>query len=239
MKRVLLYLLLYAFGSATSAAPASYTVVTIDTSKETLQLFLGDQAGKPFRGFAPLNAWLAKQGKELDFAVNAGMYHADFSPVGLLVIDGKELAPLNLGKAAGNFFLKPNGVFFVNARGPRVVESSAYPALAKGVRIATQSGPLMLRHGKIHPAFRKASTSRHIRNGVGVIGKKALFVVSDDPVTFHEFAVYMRDTLGCRDALYLDGSISSLYHKGLARQDLRGLLGPIIGTTKQLPPAKS
>lgn len=238
MKRALFLLLMYALATAASArsAPATYTVVTIDTSKDQLELFLADEEGKPFRGFAPLNAWLSAKGRELDFAVNAGMYHPDFTPVGLLVIDGKELAPLNLGKAAGNFFWKPNGVFFINARGPRVVESSVYPALAKGVRLATQSGPLLVRHGRIHPGFKKQSRSRHIRNGVGVIGKKAVFVVSDDPVTFHEFAVYMRDTLGCRDALYLDGSISSLYHKKTGRQDLRGLLGPIIGTTAPLAP---
>ncbi len=236
MKRALLLLLLYAFSKAAPATPATYTVVTIDSSKEKLQLFLGDEGGKPFRGFAALNAWLAGQGRELEFAVNAGMYHADFSPVGLLVIDGKEVAPLNLDKAGGNFFMKPNGVFFIGARGPRVVESSRYPAVAKGVRIATQSGPLLLRDGKIHPAFKADSRSRHIRNGVGVIGKKAVFVISDDPVTFHEMAVYMRDTLGCRDAVYLDGSISSLYHKASGRRDLRGLLGPIIGTTRRLTP---
>jgi uncharacterized protein YigE (DUF2233 family) len=170
--------------------------------------------------------------------MNAGMYHADFSPVGLLVMGGKEVAPLNLGKARGNFFMKPNGVFFVGAKGPRVVESSAYPARAKGVKIATQSGPLLLRHGRIHPAFRNDSSSRHIRNGVGVVGKKAIFVISDDPVTFHEFAVYMRDTLGCRDALYLDGSISSLFDKRLGRQDMRGLLGPIIGITAPIAATK-
>lgn len=231
MKRALLSLLSMLVLASAAATPASYTVVTIDTRKEKLELFLADEANKPFRGFAPLNAWLAGQGRTLDFAVNAGMYHADFSPVGLLVIDGKELWPLNLGNARGNFFMKPNGVFFVNAKGPRVVDSAVYPAMAKGVRIATQSGPLLLRHGKIHPAFSRTSQSRHIRNAVGVIGKKAVFVVSDDPVTFYELALYMRDKLGCRDALYLDGSISSLYHKTNGRQDVRGLLGPIIGTT--------
>ncbi|QYF92047.1 phosphodiester glycosidase family protein [Massilia sp. PAMC28688] len=234
MKRVLLTLLLSALAAAGSASPARYTVVTVDTSEDQLQLFWGDAAGKPFRGFAPLNAWLAQQGRELVFATNAGMYHPDFSPVGLLVIEGREVSPLNLGKARGNFFLKPNGVFLVGPDGPQVVASSEYPALARGVRIATQSGPLLLRHGRIHPAFKKDSRSRHIRNGVGVVGNKAIFVISDDPVTFHEFALFMRDELGCRDALYLDGSISSLYDKEQGRQDLRGLLGPMIAITAPL-----
>lgn len=234
MRRLLLSLLLCLAAASPRAQTPPFTVVTVDTSKEQLQLFLNDEAGKPFHSFARLNAWLARKGQQLAFATNAGMYHADFTPVGLLVIDGQETAPLNLGDAFGNFFLKPNGVFLVGPSGPRVVESSEYPAHSAGVRLATQSGPLLLRNGMIHPAFKPASNSRHIRNGVGVIGSRALFVISDVPVTFHEMALYMRDTLGCRDALYFDGSISSLYEPGQQRHDRGGLLGPIIGVTRPL-----
>lgn len=239
MPRLLLSILLLLLAGGALAATDRYTVVTIDTAKEELQLFLHDEAGKPFHSFKRLDAWLSGQGKRLAFATNAGMYHPDFRPVGLLVIDGKEVAPLNLDAGFGNFFLKPNGVFLIGPAGPKVIESSEYPALAKGVRIATQSGPLMVRDGVIHPAFKPESNSRHFRNGVGVIGSKALFVISDVPVTFHEFAVYMRDTLGCRDALYFDGSISSLYDPSLRRHDAHGVLGPIIGTTRPLSSSPS
>lgn len=238
MSRLLLSIALLLLAGSALAATERFTVVTIDTAKDELQLFLGDEQGKPFHGFKRLDAWLAGQGVRLDFAMNAGMYHPDFRPVGLLVIDGKEVAPLNLDPGVGNFFLQPNGVFFVGADGPRVVESSEYPALSKGVRIASQSGPLLLRNGVIHRAFKPDSTSRHIRNGVGVIGSKAVFVISEFPVTFHEFAVFMRDTLGCRDALYFDGTISSLYDKSLRRHDAYGVLGPIIGTTRPLASGK-
>lgn len=234
MRRVLLPLLLCVAAACARAQPAPYTVVTVDPGHEQLRLFLNDESGQPFNSFARLNAWLARQGRQLGFAMNAGMYHADFSPVGLLVIDGQEAAPLNLDDAFGNFFLKPNGVFFVGPGGPRVVESSQYPALAGGVRIATQSGPLLLRDGVIHPAFKPQSTSRHIRNGVGVANGRALFVISEVPVTFYEMALYMRDTLGCRDALYFDGSISALYDPALKRHDRGALLGPIIAVTRPL-----
>lgn len=234
MRRVLMSLLLCLAAAGPRAQAAPYTVVTVDPGREQLRLFLNDESGKPFHSFARLNTWLARQGRQLGFAMNAGMYHADFSPVGLLVLDGEEVAPLNLGDAFGNFFLKPNGVFLVGPNGPRVVESSEYPALAKGVRIATQSGPLLLRDGVIHPAFKPQSNSRHIRNGVGVAGGRALFVISEVPVTFYEMAVYMRDTLGCRDALYFDGSISSLYEPSLKRHDRGALLGPIIAVTRPL-----
>lgn len=206
-----------------------FTVVTVDTGKQQLALFLNDEKGKPFGGFSRLDRWLGARDKRLVFAVNAGMYHADLAPVGLLVQHGKEMAPLNLDDGVGNFFLKPNGVFLVGKGGPRVVASSDYAALARGVRLATQSGPLLLRNGVIHPAFNPASTSRYIRNGVGVLGNKAIFVISNHAVTFHEFAVFFRDTLKCRDALYLDGSVSSLFSATLGRHDAAAQLGPILG----------
>lgn len=232
MRRVALsLLLLFLAGCASAVAPPRYTVTTIDTRKEQLQLFLNDEQGQPFHDFTRLDGWLRNRGMQLVFAANAGMYHADFAPVGLLVIDGKELAPLNLDGGFGNFFMKPNGVFFVDASGPHVVESSEYPGLSDSVRIATQSGPLLLRRGKIHPAFQPNSRSRKLRNAVGIVGNKAVFVISEKPVTLYEFAAYLRDKLGCRDALYLDGSISSVYDAAKKRNTARAQLGPIIGTT--------
>ncbi|KQW63620.1 phosphodiester glycosidase family protein [Variovorax sp. Root411] len=228
MKRLLLLLAALLFAGLAAADPG-FTVVKVDLRTERLELFLRDDAGVPFKRFDRLDAWLKERHRQLDFAVNAGMYHEDFSPVGLLVRDGREEAPLNLAEGVGNFFLKPNGVFFVSHAGPRVVESSEYPALAKGVRLATQSGPLLLRHGVVHPAFIPHSDSRKIRNGVGVIGHTAIFVISEKPVNFHEFALYFRDVLHCRDALYLDGTVSALHSATLHRSDFVRELGPILG----------
>jgi uncharacterized protein YigE (DUF2233 family) len=235
MRKLLLLLALCAAGVASAAGMAAaaeeprYTVVKIDLRTERLELFLRDDAGVEFKRFDRLEAWLAAQNRQLVFAMNAGMYHADFSPVGLLVQEGREVSPLNLSTDAGNFFLKPNGVFLVSEAGPRVVESSEYPALSKGVRLATQSGPLLLRHGAVHPAFIPDSDSRKIRNGVGVSGHTAIFVISEQPVNFYEFALYFRDVLHCRDALYLDGTVSALHSPSLRRSDFVRELGPILG----------
>jgi uncharacterized protein YigE (DUF2233 family) len=229
MRKILIALACLCVSLACRAGDQRFTVITVDTSKERLELFHSDESGKPFKRFDRLNAWLKRQNKDLGFAMNAGMYHADFSPVGLLVIDGKQLAPLNLDDGVGNFFLKPNGVFLVSDTGPRVIESSEYPALKYGVRIATQSGPLLLRNGLIHPGFNPKSNSRLIRNGVGVSGKKAFFVISEQAVTFHEIATFFRDSLHCPDALYLDGVVSSLYSTKLQRHDVKTDLGPMIG----------
>jgi uncharacterized protein YigE (DUF2233 family) len=207
-----------------------FTVVRVDADK--LRLFWQDDKGQPLRRLDRLAAWLKPQNKTLAFGMNAGMYHADGGPVGLLVIDGRELAPLNLDDGKGNFFLKPNGVFLIDANGPRVVDAVDYPASHAGVRYATQSGPLLLKNGQIHPALRASSASRYIRNGVCAIGPTAIFVISERPVSFHEFASFFRDELHCQDALYLDGAVSSLYSLKLGRNDRWQELGPLFGVVE-------
>jgi uncharacterized protein YigE (DUF2233 family) len=219
-------------GAAVSAGK-QYTVCRVDIAHEHLQLFLRDDGGQPFKRFDPLEALLEAHGRKLTFAMNAGMYHPDFSPVGLFASAGSELAALNTDPGRGNFFLKPNGVFYLTAAGAGIVESSTYPKLSGPVILATQSGPLLVSRGAIHPAFVPASTSRLIRNGVGVPAPDtAIFAISDEPVNFHEFAVLFRDVLGCPDALYLDGNISSLYSPELRRDDAKWDLGPIIGVVQ-------
>lgn len=215
-----------------SVARPRFTTVRVNARTERLKLFLRDDAGRTFNRFDRLRSWLAARDERLRFAMNAGMFHPDLSPVGLLVQDGREVSPLNLSDGAGNFFLKPNGVFFVSQSGPRVVESSEYPALARGVRLATQSGPLLVRNGVLHPSIKAESTSRLLRNGVGVSGDTIMFVISEQPVNLYEMATHFRDELRCPDALYLDGVVSGLYSIDLQRDDSTADLGPIIGVVQ-------
>lgn len=145
---------------------------------------------------------------------NAGIFEPDFTPTGLLISGGRELHPISLQQhGAGNFFLKPNGVFFVTATGAHVVETSEFRA--EGVLEATQSGPLLLRAGVVHPSFKPGSSHRAIRNGVGVRRDgSVVLVISRDEVSLFDFAAFFRDSLGCADALYLDGVISGLTVEG-------------------------
>jgi len=209
-----------------------FTTIRVDARTERIELFLRDDAGRTFKRFDQLKSWLESRNKQLRFAMNAGMFEPDLSPVGLLVQDGQQVSPLNLSDGTGNFFLKPNGVFFVSESGPRIVESTEYPPLAQGVRLATQSGPLLVRNGALHPAINAASTSRLLRNGVGISGDTIMFVISEQPVNFYEIALYFRDELHCPDALYLDGVVSSLYSTDLQRNDSRADLGPIVGVVQ-------
>lgn len=211
-----------------------FTVCRVDVTKESVQLFHRDDAGVPFKRFERITEWLKPRGQKLTFAMNAGMYHGDFSAVGLFVAEAKELSPLNLADGKGNFFLKPNGVFAITDKGARVMESSEYPKLRERVLLATQSGPLLLRGGKIHPAFNADGKSRLYRNGVGVPSPgMAIFAISDEPVNFFEFTTMFRDKLNCPDALFFDGTVSSLYSEKLKRSDFRMELGPIIGVVEK------
>jgi len=218
--------------SAAAAADGDYDLTSVDTAREQLVLFLDGADGQPFRAFARLREALAARGKTLQFAMNAGMYEADGRPVGLLVIDGRERAPLNLQRGAGNFYLQPNGVFALTREGPKVVTTAAYPSIAPTVLQATQSGPMLVVDGAINPAFSPTSTARHVRNGVCVHGKVVHLAISRTKVTFHEFATYFRDVLGCRDALYLDGAISSVYHRDGASMGPGTDLGPMLGVVR-------
>jgi prepilin-type processing-associated H-X9-DG protein len=83
--------------------------------------------------------------------------------------------------------------------------------------------------GRTNPRIRPVSTSSKVRNGVGMADDHTvIFAISDEPVTFWEFARLFRDHLGARNALFLDGSISSLYAPTLRRLDTLYPMGPIV-----------
>jgi uncharacterized protein YigE (DUF2233 family) len=193
-----------------------------------LRLFLQGRDGV-LGTFAAVNAGLAASGDTLVFAMNAGMYHRDRRPVGLYVQDGVEVAPLVTSAGPGNFGLVPNGVFCVGTSFA-VIETLAFAADRPACTYATQSGPMLVIDGALHPRFIEDSPSTYIRNGVGVAPDgTAVFVISDRAVNFHSFARFFRDGLGVPNALYLDGSISRLFAPQVDRNDAGFPMGPIVG----------
>jgi uncharacterized protein YigE (DUF2233 family) len=212
---------------------SSYTVCDV-TLNEDLRLFHAPTDGSPYGSFSAVNDALADQGQSLDFAMNAGMFHPDRAPVGLLVIEGREIAPIITSDGPGNFGLLPNGVFCVSDARFAVIESRQYKQDHPDCRYATQSGPMLVIDGALHPRFLPESDSYNIRNGVGVSadGQVASFVISNRPVNFHTFARLFRDALGLPDALYFDGSISRLFAPEIGRRDAGFAMGPIIGTVR-------
>jgi uncharacterized protein YigE (DUF2233 family) len=216
--------------SASDAAPLtaenvaflgqSFDVVKVDPRKQELRLYWKDGAGKPYGSFDALKDSLQKSGKTLRFAMNAGIFSEDRTPGGLHIEDGNELKHLNLNEGAGNFHMKPNGVFLLGDEGASVMNSESYSQSQPAPKIATQSGPMLVMDGELHPAFRSGSDNKNIRNGVGVDDEGFIwFVISNERVNFFDFASLFRDRLHCPDALYLDGSISAMYLPELNRND--------------------
>lgn len=234
LRLALAFLLLpLAAGAATcrdaSFEAASYTLCEV-TLTDDLRLFHSGTEG-PYGSFRAVNEALEAGGQTLGFAMNAGMYHRDLAPVGLYVEEGHEAARLVTRAGPGNFGLLPNGVFCWGELF-RVIESRAYKAEAPTCRFATQSGPMLVIDGALHPKFLPASDSTYIRNGVGVSadGSRAVFAISNEAVNFHAFARLFRDELGLEDALYFDGNVSRLYAPELGRHDGGFPMGPIVGT---------
>ena len=198
----------------------NYRVVKIDLQRETLSLhWRNPDSGQAFGSIESLRAWGDAHARTLLFAANAGIYDKQFAPLGLHVENGKTLVPLNLAHgnpAAGNFSLLPNGVFAIYADGGAAVRTSAtFKADGKSALWATQSGPMLVIDGQLNKQFLDDSGSVKWRSGVcAKTPTEVIFAVSEAPVNFHTFARLFRDHLGCRDALYLDGSISRLFVDG-------------------------
>ncbi len=208
----------------------SYTVCSFDVQTEQVELFNLDQNDIPLGNFERLSQKLKGDGKTLTFAMNAGMYDQNLRPIGLYIEHGIETKKLNRKNGGGNFHLKPNGVFYIAAGKAGVVETEAYAKSGIQADFATQSGPMLVINNKIHPRLSSTGTSFKIRNGVGVRDDHiAIFVISNDPVQFYEFASIFKDQLGCKNALFLDGSISSLYSSEVSGVGGYIPLGPMVG----------
>ena len=207
---------------------SAFTLCRYDRSRHSIALVLDGPRG-PLRSFAALEAMLGPRTQRLRFAMNAGMYDEQGNPIGLYVEEGRERRRINRQTGPGNFHMLPNGVFTIAADGRVAILPSARYRPAPPPRWATQSGPMLVIGGRLHPAIQDNGPSLHIRNGVGVDGDStAWFVISDDAVSFGRMARLFRDVLHCPNALYLDGSVSSLWDRPGGRRDTRTDLGPLV-----------
>jgi uncharacterized protein YigE (DUF2233 family) len=210
---------------------ARYTACRIDPATEDLRLWLRGADGRILGTFDRVNARLAADGLTLGVAMNAGMYHDDRRPVGLYVEDGRQETAIVTREGPGNFGMLPNGVLCLGEGTAAVIESRRFAEETPSCRFATQSGPMLVIGGALHPRFIPGSDFTNIRNGAGVAPDGTLWLaISNEPVNFHDFARLFRDELGTPEALYLDGSVSRLYVRGAGRHDRGFPVGPIIGT---------
>jgi uncharacterized protein YigE (DUF2233 family) len=212
----------------------SFDVYMATYPKDRIRMFWKDDAGNKIRSLANLKSYAASKDQKLLFGCNGGMYMEDNSPLGLYIEKSKELARINLSlKGKSNFYLQPNGIFYLTDTSARVVATEKYIPFRDKALYATQSGPMLVNEGFVNKVFSKGSTNTTIRNGVGIDDKgRVVFAISDEPVNFYDFATFFKEELKCNNALFLDGSISRMYLPELGRNDLAGDFGVMIGVVK-------
>ena len=181
------------------------------------------------RSFKALQKELGEPANAVAFAMNGGMFDDAGAPIGLMIEDGHQIHSINRRTGGGNFHLMPNGVFLVRNNGHAEVMISAAFKPHPDISFATQSGPMLVIDGRLHPSFDADGSSRYVRNAVGIgPDGQPLFVITTDVVSFGKMARFFRDELQARNALYLDGSVSSLWDPANGRMDDFVALGPLV-----------
>lgn len=213
-----------------SFAGSSYTVCTFDASRTQISVHWRDGAGKPYGTLEAIRQHFVRTGKVFLFAMNGGMYREDLSPVGYHVEARRKIRHANTRRGPGNFHMLPNGIFYVDKGRAGVMETRAFLRRNRRPSFATQSGPMLVIDGRIHPRFNPTSVHRKLRSGVGVSrdGRTVYFAISEDVVTFYNFAKLFEVKLNAPNALFLDGgSVPQMLAPGLSRRNF-GPVGPIV-----------
>ena len=206
------------------------TDCTADPATDRIRIVVGPQGGQPYRSLAAYAAARPRNAAPVRFAMNAGMFGEDGNPIGYTVIAGKRVHTLNRASATGNFYLKPNGVFFGSGGKWQVLATDTFAdSVTRRPEFATQSGPMLVIDGVLHPDIAADGPSKKIRNGVGVDpAGRAHFVISEAPISFGKLARYYRDVLKARNALFLDGTVAQLWDPARKRMDSGPPLGPLV-----------
>lgn len=226
-----LSLLFFSFGLAPEQEN-DLRFLSFETDPSAIKFYWRDDKGEIFGSIENLKSFVEKKNQELKFAMNGGMFKKGQLPQGLFIENGVTRAPLDTLSGPGNFYLKPNGVFYLTKDGqPNICLTNDFHDNGQ-INFATQSGPMLLVEGRIHPAFKNGSTNLNIRNGVGILpDNNVVFVMSKEEINFYDFAVFFK-SLGCKNALYLDGFVSRTYLPEKNWQQLDGNFGVIIGVIK-------
>ncbi len=206
---------------------------TVDAKTQNIKLYWKDDNQSVLKSIQKLKTFIESKQQTLVFAANAGMYKTDNSPQGLFIDETKRISPLDTTMGNGNFYLKPNGVFYITTSNEAHICISEKFIINNSIKYATQSGPMLLIDGNIHTAFKAQSKNINIRNGVGILPNgNAVFAMSKNEINFYDFASYFKK-LGCRQALYLDGFVSRCYLPEKKWAQLDGNFGVMIGVTKK------
>jgi uncharacterized protein YigE (DUF2233 family) len=208
----------------------AYTIREVDLHRHTIRLYWNRPDGTPYAYLSALPRDLEGGTGRLLFATNAGMFDSKLKPVGLYVERGRELVHVNIKSGNGNFHMKPNGIFYISGGNAAVAETQSFLKQRPQADLATQSGPMLVLDGSLHPRFNRGSSSLKLRSGVGVRADgKVIFAISREAVSFDSFARLFRDGQKCPNALFLDGgSASSLGAPTLNHSSNAMPVGPML-----------
>jgi uncharacterized protein YigE (DUF2233 family) len=205
----------------------------VDPAKQDIQLYWKNDKGECLKSIQNLKTFVESRNTTLVFAMNAGMYKVDHSPLGLFIQNKQTLTPLNTKRGKGNFYMKPNGVFYITTDKEAIVCQTEKFSDSGNVDFATQSGPMLVIDGQIHSSFIEGSTNLNFRNGVGILPNgKILFAMSTKEINFYDFATYFQNQ-GCKNALYLDGFVSRTYLPEKRWEQTDGNFGVMIGVIEK------
>jgi uncharacterized protein YigE (DUF2233 family) len=225
---IILTVLFFSFQQHTDERFVSYT-----TSPENIIMHWKDDSGKRLGSLKAFRQFIEGKGQKLDFAMNGGMYQPGRSPLGLYIENRTMLSPVDTSNGKGNFYMKPNGVFYIDTNNKAVIVPTDVFKSNSTIKFATQSGPMLVIDGKIHPSFVEGSDNTNIRNGVGILPDgKVVMAMSKEKINFYDFASYFKK-LGCKNALYLDGLVSRTYCPSQNWTQTDGNFGVIIGVVSQ------
>ncbi|MFC4412288.1 phosphodiester glycosidase family protein [Kaistella carnis] len=222
---------IFAYSQKLKVEDDQFVYYIVDTKKQEIILYWKDNKKNNFKSIQNLKNWVEKDNKRLVFAMNGGMYKQDNSPQGLFIENKRQITPLDTTNGNGNFYLKPNGVFYITMDNLPAICNASKLSNKLNIKYATQSGPMLVINGQIHSAFKEGSTNLNIRNGVGILpDNKVVFIMSKSEINFYDFANYFK-SLGCKNALYLDGLVSRTYLPEEDWVQTDGNFGVIIGVT--------
>lgn len=209
----------------------------VDLLKSKISFHLKEENGKSISNLLNLNRIISRKDETLVFATNGGMYTPEQNPQGLFIQKRKKITNLDTRTGLyGNFYLQPNGVFYVDTcNHAGIVPTPIFTDdFSKSVEFATQSGPLLVIDSIYNNSFKEGSENVNIRSGVGINEKgKIIFVISNEKINFYDFASFFKEKLKCANALYLDGAISETYLPEIGRFQNGGNFGPLIAITKK------
>lgn len=209
-----------------------FVIYQVNPKKGNIKLYWKSDDDINLKSIARLKKEVEAHNEKLIFAMNGGMFEPDNSPKGLYIENFKILKPIGTLQGSGNFYLVPNGVFYLTRNHQaEIIETKKFRQNPE-IKYATQSGPMLLINGKINPVFQKDSKNLNIRNGVGILENGDLiFAMSKKEINFYSLAQLFKEA-GCKNALYLDGFVSRAYlpEKNWLQND--GNFGVMIGITK-------